>query len=168
MELNEGKLQLSALRGGFSFEEVGLSYPGRTESAVRGLSFSALPGEVIALVGPSGSSKGTLLSLVTGFVDPASGRILIDGHDMARLDLRLYRRWVSIVPQDPVMFGGTIRQNVNYGFQGVSETRVVEALRQAQALDFVERLPGDIDAFIGDRGCNCQADSISGWPSPAP
>lgn len=152
VELNEGKLQLSALRGEFSFEEVGFSYPGRAESAVRGLSFSARPGEVIALVGPSGSGKSTLLSLVIGFVRPASGRILLDGHDMTRLDLRSYRRWVSIVPQDPVMFGGTIRQNVTYGLQGVSEARVIEALRQAQALDFVERLPGGIDAYVGGRG----------------
>lgn len=87
VKLNEGKLRLNSLRSEFNPEEVGFSSPGKVESALCGLSFSVWPGEVIAPVGPSGSGKSTLLSPVTGFVRPASGCILLDGHDMARLGL---------------------------------------------------------------------------------
>ncbi len=151
VELNAGKQSLDTVRGEVHFEHVGLTYPGEG-AAVTDVTFSARPGEVIALVGASGSGKSTLLNLVIGFVRPTSGRITLDGHDMASLDLRSYRRFVSVVPQDPVMFGGSVRDNVTYGLTGVPEARVRDALRHAHAEAFVDALPGGLDARVGAGG----------------
>ncbi|MFT2720296.1 ABC transporter ATP-binding protein [Deinococcus sp. A31D244] len=151
VEHNDGKRRLDTVRGEFHFEHVGFAYAGEG-AAVTDVTFGARPGEVIALVGPSGSGKSTLLNLVIGFVRPTVGRITLDGHDMAGLDLRSYRRFVSIVPQDPVMFDGSVRDNVTYGLNGVPESRVREALRHAHAEAFVDALPGGLDARVGERG----------------
>ena len=93
-----------------------------------------------------------MLNLVIGFIRPTSGRILLDGRDMAGLDLRTYRKHLSIVPQETTLFDGTIRDNVLYGLTGVDDDELRAALRDANALEFVERLPDGLDTRVGEKG----------------
>jgi ATP-binding cassette subfamily B protein len=110
------------------------------------------PGETVALVGASGAGKSTVLNLIIGFLRPTDGRIELDGRDMQSLDLRTFRRFVSIVPQETILFEGTIRQNVSYGLDEVDDATIIGALRDANALEFVEQLPAGLDTVVGERG----------------
>jgi len=151
VEVNEGKQLVTAVSGRIDLEQVGFSYEdGRP--ALRGITLSIRAGETIALVGPSGSGKSTLLNLVLGFVRPSRGRMLLDGVDAATLDLRSARSFVSVVPQESVLFEGTVRDNVAYGLTGVSDERVLAALRGANALDILAGRDEGLDAVVGDRG----------------
>ena len=152
LEQNEGKLAVSEVRGHFVFDHVGHRYPGAAEAALQDVVLEVSPGETIAFVGPSGAGKSTLLAMVIGFLRPSAGRILLDGRDMATLDLRTYRRFLSVVPQDTILFAGTILENVTYGSRAVDEARARRALEDAQALEFVERLPDGWKTLVGERG----------------
>jgi hypothetical protein len=123
LEQNEGKLAVSGVRGHFLFDHVGHHYPGSAEAALQDIVLEVTPGETIAFVGPSGAGKSTLLAMVIGFLRPSVGRILLDGCDMATLDLRTYCRFLSVVPQDTILFAGTILENVTYGSRAVDEAR---------------------------------------------
>jgi ATP-binding cassette subfamily B protein len=151
LEDNEGKAELTELRGAVAFEQVGYAYDGG-RAAVRDFTLSVRPGETIALVGASGAGKSTVLNLVIGFIRPTSGRLLLDGADMNTLDLRTYRRFVSVVPQESILFDGTIRENVAYGMDDTDEETVRAALRDANALEFVDRLPQGLDTLVGEHG----------------
>ena len=107
---------------------------------------------MIALVGPSGSGKSTLINLVIGFLRPQSGTISIDGHDLSKFDLRTFRRFISVVPQESVLFEGSVRDNITYGLGSVSDQRVTEALQAANALDFVKDFPEGTNTLVGERG----------------
>ena len=152
LEDNEGKAELTALRGAVTFAGVGYTYGKGDRPAVRDFTLSVEPGETVALVGASGAGKSTVLNLVIGFIRPTSGRLLLDGTDMNTLDLRTYRRFLSVVPQESILFDGTIRENVAYGMDEADEETVREALRDANALEFVERLPQGPDTVVGERG----------------
>ncbi len=152
LEDNEGKAELTALRGAVTFEGVGHAYDGDDRPAVRDVTLDVAPGETIALVGASGAGKSTVLNLVIGFIRPTSGRLLVDGTDMNTLDLRTYRRFLSVVPQESILFDGTVRENVAYGMDDADEKAVRAALRDANALEFVERLPQGLDTLVGERG----------------
>ncbi|MFE6821614.1 ABC transporter ATP-binding protein [Streptomyces sp. NPDC057690] len=152
LEDNEGKSELTALHGSVTFEDVGYAYDNGS-AAVRDFTLSVTPGETVALVGASGAGKSTVLSLVIGFIRPTSGRVLLDGTDMNSLDLRTYRRFVSVVPQESILFDGTIRENVAYGMEDEADEETVRAaLRDANALEFVERLPEGLHTLVGERG----------------
>ncbi len=152
LEDNEGKAELTALRGAVTFENVGHAYDTDGRPAVRGFTLDVAPGETVALVGASGAGKSTVLNLVIGFVRPTSGRLLLDGTDMNTLDLRTYRRFLSVVPQESILFDGTVRENVAYGMDDADEETVRAALRDANALEFVDRLPQGLDTLVGERG----------------
>jgi ATP-binding cassette subfamily B protein len=164
LEHNEGKLAVSAVRGQITFEDVGFRYadpdPAPVEAdgrptrdqQVSDFSLTVEAGETIAIVGPSGAGKSTILNLVVGFLRPTEGRLLLDGRDMASLDLRTYRRFISVVPQESVLFAGTIRENVTYGGHDVSEAQFLQALRAANAHEFVMALPEGPDTIVGERG----------------
>lgn len=153
LEENQGKAEVTEVRGAFTFDAVSFGYERDDERpAVRGLNLSVAPGETIALVGASGAGKSTVLNLLIGFVRPTRGRLLLDGVDMSGLDLRTYRRFVSVVPQESILFEGTVRENVAYGMDDADETTVREALAAANALEFVERLPDGLDAVVGEHG----------------
>ncbi|MHC3467095.1 ABC transporter ATP-binding protein [Streptomyces sp. 7R007] len=152
LEDNEGKTHLTALRGAVTFEQVGYAYDDQERPAVRDFSLAVAPGQTIALVGASGAGKSTVLNLVIGFIRPTSGRLLLDGTDMNTLDLRTYRRFVSVVPQESILFDGTVRENVAYGMDDADEETVRAALRDANALEFVDRLPQGLDTLVGERG----------------
>ncbi|MFJ2645759.1 ABC transporter ATP-binding protein [Streptomyces sp. NPDC087420] len=153
LESNEGKTSVERVGGRIDFEGMGYRYPEAAEPSVRGFDLTVRPGETIALVGASGAGKSTLLNLLIGFIRPTEGRILLDGADMASLDLRTYRRFLSVVPQESILFEGTIRENVTYGLAGgEDETALRHALDAANATEFVDRLPDGLDTVVGQRG----------------
>jgi ATP-binding cassette subfamily B protein len=152
LEQNEGKQRVSVVRGDFEFDGVSFRYRDNEESAIHDIFLQVDSGETIALVGRSGAGKSTIVNLVVGFFRPTSGRLLLDGQDMDTLDLRTYRRFLSIVPQESILFEGTVQENVTYGLQGVSREKVRNALRDANALEFVEKLPNGLETRIGERG----------------
>jgi ATP-binding cassette, subfamily B, bacterial len=152
LENNAGKAEVHAVTGEIRFDGVGYRYPGADRHSVREFSLTVSPGETVALVGPSGAGKSTVLNLAIGFLRPDSGRILLDGVDMETLDLRTFRRFLSIVPQESILFEGSIRENVTYGMDEAPEEAVRAALRDANALEFVDRLPAGLDTVVGERG----------------
>jgi ATP-binding cassette subfamily B protein len=152
LEQNEGKVVVDAVRGQFRFENVDFHYPDTDTSVINEFSLEVSAGENVALVGHSGAGKSTVLNLVIGFVRPTSGRILLDGRDMNEIDLRTYRRFLSVVPQDSILFEGTVYENITYGISNVPDAVVVSALRDANAWEFVQALPDGIETHIGERG----------------
>ncbi len=152
LEVNSGKAEVGQVLGRVEFQGVGYTYPGAGRPSVTGFDLSVRPGETIALVGASGAGKSTVLNLVIGFLRPTRGRILLDGQDMETLDLRSYRGHLSVVPQESILFEGSIRENVTYGMENVAEERLRAALRDANATEFVERLPLGLDTVVGERG----------------
>jgi ATP-binding cassette subfamily B protein len=152
LENNEGKSPITAVEGAFSFERVSHVYPGSQLAALHEFSLTVAPGETIALVGPSGAGKSTVLNLVIGFIRPTAGRILVDGQDMQAHDLRTYRRFLSVVPQESILFDGSVRENVTYGLSAVPAGTVEKALRDANAWEFVSQLPVGLDTAVGEKG----------------
>lgn len=152
IEANAGKPAMNQVIGEVKFQDVSFRYPQSNRDAIKGLSLQANPGEMIALVGPSGSGKSTLINLIIGFLRPQSGSISIDGNDLSDFDLRTFRRSISVVPQESVLFEGTVRDNITYGLGAVSDKRVAEALSAANASEFVNELPEGIDTLVGERG----------------
>jgi len=141
------------LRGEVAFVKVNFRYPARTEVAVlHDLSLAARPGERIALVGPSGAGKSTITALLLRFYDPESGQLLIDGRDARDYPLGWLRGQMAIVPQDILLFGGTIAENIVYGRPGADEAAVREAAVQANANDFISAFPDGYSTVVGDRG----------------
>jgi len=152
LEDNEGKLPLEAVTGAFRFENVEFAYPNAPAPALTKFSLNVAAGETIALVGPSGAGKSTVVKLVIGFIRPTSGGMWVDDHAMANYDLRTYRRFLSVVPQESVLFDGSIRENVTYGLPSVPERVVKQALIDANAWEFVINLPKGLDTSVGERG----------------
>ncbi len=152
LEVNEGKPAIDSVRGELRFEGVTFAYPGSPSPAVEDFSLTVNPGETVALVGPSGAGKSTVLNLAIGFIRPTRGRVLVDGKPMDRYDLRTYRRFLSVVPQESVLFDGTVRENVAYGLGRVEEGALEAVLRDANAWDFVSRLPAGLDTPVGEKG----------------
>lgn len=151
VERNAGKQTISEVGGAVRLENADFQYDDAEAAAINNINLDVAPGETIAFVGPSGSGKSTILNMVIGFLAPTGGRILIDGHDMAQLDLRSYRKHLAVVPQESLLFEGTVRDNVTYGTSKLSDEAVYDALKAANALDFVEDM-GGINAVIGERG----------------
>jgi ATP-binding cassette subfamily B protein len=140
-------------RGRVTFEGVTFHYPSRPETpALDDFSLVVEPGEVVALVGPSGAGKTTVFQLLLRFYDPQGGRVALDGVDARAADPRELRGRVAVVAQEPVIFATSVIDNVRYGRPGASESEVREALSAAYALDFVERLPDGLHTPLGERG----------------
>jgi ABC-type multidrug transport system fused ATPase/permease subunit len=140
-------------QGSFAFENVKFAYPSRLETPVlQGISFEAKAGEKIALVGQSGSGKTTISSLLLRFYEPQDGRILVDGKPILDYELTRLRSQMAIVPQDVVLFGGSIRENILYGKPEAQEEEIIEAARMANAWEFISKFPEGLSAIVGDRG----------------
>src|SRR5262249_35250596 len=142
-----GARALQHIQGSVVFEHVSFSYPGRVDT-LTDISFAAAPGQVIAIVGPTGAGKTTLASLIPRFYDPIDGRILIDGRDIRGLTVKSLRDQISIVPQEPLLFSGTIAENIGYGRLDASMDDVIAAAAAANAHEFISRLAGGYDSQI--------------------
>lgn len=139
--------------GRVEFKEVGFSYPSRPEVKVLDkINFTIEPGSKIALVGASGAGKTTISSLLFRFFDPQEGEILIDNYRINALELSCLRRQMAIVPQEVLLFGGTIRENIEYGKPGATEEEIMDAARRAHALDFISAFPDGFNTVVGERG----------------
>ena len=145
------KLALPA-RGHVSIEHVTFRYQPTLPDVLHDVSLHIAPGEVVALVGPSGSGKTTIASLLPRFWDVTEGRITLDGHDVRSLALADLRCAIGIVPQEPALFSGTVRDNIAYGDPKASDEAVRAAARAAHAEEFIERLPNGLDTRVGERG----------------
>jgi len=152
VEENANKPEMQEVIGGVDLVGVSFKYPNSNRKAISNFNVSAKPGQMIALVGPSGSGKSTLVNLLIGFLRPQAGVISVDGHDLSKFDLRSFRKFISVVPQESVLFEASVRDNITYGLGEVTDGRVLEALRAANALDFVNELPDGVDTLVGERG----------------
>ena len=140
-------------RGEIAFEHIEFAYPSRQDiAAVHDLSFKIAPGETVAIVGPSGAGKSTIFQLLLRFYDPLRGQILVDGIDIKTADPEELRRRINSVPQEPMIFGTTIAENIRYGAPEASDEAVREAAKQAAAHDFIEALPQGYATRVGERG----------------
>jgi ATP-binding cassette subfamily B protein len=144
-------LPLAVGSGAIAFEGVTFSYLSR-HALFRDFDLRIEPGQRVGLVGPSGSGKTTLTKLLLRFVDVQEGRILIDGHDIAAVSQTELRRQVTYVPQEPLLFHRSIRDNIAYGRMEASEAQILEAARHARADEFIDRLPHGYDTLVGERG----------------
>ncbi len=142
-----------AVRGAVRFEQVAFHYASRPDMPVlRGVDLTIQPGERVALVGPSGAGKSTIAALLLRFHDPVTGRITIDGRDARDYDLGALRDRMAIVPQEVLLFGGTIRENIAYGRPGASQAEIEAAARKANAHAFIADFPDGYDTVVGERG----------------
>jgi ATP-binding cassette subfamily B protein len=146
-----GALPLPPIRGDVRFEHVSFGYAGRL-AVLDDISFEARVGQVIALIGMTGSGKSTVINLIPRFYDVTAGRITIDGHDVRDVTLSSLRDQIGIVLQDTLLFATTIRENIAFGRPGASMDAIVEAARAAQAHDFIAALPDGYDTLVGERG----------------
>ena len=139
--------------GDVSFRNVSFSYPSRKDVIVlKNITFEARHGEQLALVGPSGAGKSTISALLLRFYDPSGGQIMIDGKDAREYDLTALRGNMAIVPQEVLLFGGTIRENIEYGKPGASKEDIVLAAEHANAMEFINKFPEGLETLVGERG----------------
>jgi ATP-binding cassette, subfamily C, bacterial CydCD len=143
--------------GGVSFEGVTVRYPGRSSDAVSDVSFAVEPGETVALVGPSGVGKSTLLNVLLGFVEPTSGRVRVGGADLTETSLEEWRSQVAWVPQRPHLYAGSVAENVRLARPDADDSSVRRALSDAGALEFVDALPDGVRTVLGEEGAGLSA-----------
>ncbi|HEY1007213.1 MAG TPA: ABC transporter transmembrane domain-containing protein [Sphingobacteriaceae bacterium] len=143
----------TVIRGNLAFQDVKFAYPSRPEIPVlNGVSFEARAGEKVAIVGPSGAGKSTLAAMILRFYDPQGGQLLFDGKSSGSYRLTDIRNQVAIVPQDVLLFGGSIRENIAYGKLDATSEQIIEAARRANAYDFIAGFPEGFDTLVGERG----------------
>jgi len=146
-----GAVKATAIRGEVRFDNVGFAYPDGTD-VLHGINFTALPGQMIAVVGLTGAGKTTLVSLIPRFYDATAGRVVVDGVDVRQYEIRSLRERIAIVPQDPVLFSGTIAENLRYGRLDATTEEIEEAARAAHAHEFVLRLSKKYETRIAEAG----------------
>lgn len=152
VEENDGKKQLTEVTGNFDFEDVSFHYKNNETQVLKQLNLHVKQGETIALVGESGAGKSTILNLVIGFHLSEGGKVLLDGNDMREIDLRTYRKHLAVVPQTSILFSGSIRENITYGSENVTEEELKEVIRAANLTDLIESLPKGLDTLVGEHG----------------
>ncbi|MFD1508523.1 ABC transporter transmembrane domain-containing protein [Lacimonas salitolerans] len=143
----------SPVRGQITFDNVSFQYPARPDiPALDGVDLDIRPGETVALVGPSGAGKTTVIQLIQRFYDPQAGRVLLDGVALPDMARDAFRQHIALVPQDPVIFATTARENIRFGRPGATDAEVEAAARAAAAHEFITALPEGYDAQVGERG----------------
>ncbi len=144
-------IQLPPVRGAVKFDHVSFAYF-RRHRTLTDISFEVQPGQIVALLGATGSGKSTIINLIPRFYDPTEGRITIDGYDLRRVTLNSLRDQIGIVLQETLLFATTIRENITFGSPHASEDQIIEAARAAQAHDFIMQTPNGYDTLVGERG----------------
>ena len=151
--LKDGEDEKLQIKGEIQFDKVAFSYPSREDVEVlKEVSLAIHPGEKIALVGHSGAGKSTIAQLILRFYDINGGQITLDGQSVSDYDLAAYRKNIGVVPQEVILFGGTIKENIAYGNPEASEEEIIQAARQANALDFIQSFPDQFETVVGERG----------------
>ena len=151
VENNKGKTKIKSVRGQFDFENLCFGYDS-SKPVLNHLNLHVKPGETIALVGESGAGKSTVLNMVIGFNKPDSGRILLDGMDMNTINLQSYRQHIAVVPQTSILFSGTIKDNITYGIDKVSEQKLNQVIDAANLRSFIDSLPDGLNTVVGEHG----------------
>ncbi|MBE5825555.1 MAG: ABC transporter ATP-binding protein [Butyrivibrio sp.] len=151
------KENVGTITGAYSFEKVCYSYPDSERDILKDLTFEVKPGETIAFVGESGAGKSTIMNLLVGFGFPSSGKLKIDGKDITKINLSSYRKQLAVVPQNTILFSGTIRDNILYGTTGISEEKLLKVIDEAGLKTVIDKLPQGLDTIVGEHG-----DKLSG------
>lgn len=151
LEYNHQKQKVTDVQGAIEFEHVSFAY-NDDQPILKNFSFAINPGDCVAFVGESGSGKSTLMNLAIGFYRPQQGRILLDGMDSAELDLRTWRSHIAVVPQETILFSGSIRENITYGHQYITDEQVWQAVDAANLRSVIEDLPQGLDTEVGENG----------------
>lgn len=154
VENNAGKIRLRYVHGTVNFDNVYYRYPHTDEDIIKDFTLAVEPGECIAFVGASGSGKSTIMNMIIGFMTPTRGTLRIDGKPIEALNLSDYRHFISVVPQNSILFTGTIRENITYGLSDVSDEHLNEVVRLANINEFTDELPNGLDTEIGENGSN--------------
>lgn len=153
IELDRSKELEQSFRAEVEFKDVSFNYPNRQDIQVLDkVSFKANQGQTVAIVGASGAGKSTLISLLMRFYDTSSGSIAIGGKDLNSYDITTIRNAMALVPQEVLLFGGSIQENIAYGKTGATKEEIIEAAKQANAWDFISKFPEGLDTLVGERG----------------
>ncbi|WZL81453.1 ABC transporter ATP-binding protein [Vallitaleaceae bacterium 9-2] len=151
-EDNSGKLIVEGVNGDFTFNDVHFKYQASQEHVLHGINLDIKAGETVAFVGESGAGKSTILNLLIGFELPTQGQLMVDGTPIDAINLRTYRKHIAVVPQQTILFSGSIRDNITYGMQSVSDEKVQWAIRAANLESLVRELPEGLDTKVGEHG----------------
>ena len=153
IEDNEGKMKMPTLEGNYEFQHVSFSYED-DQPLLRDLDLTIKAGETVAFVGESGCGKTTSMNLILGFYNATSGKLLVDGKDIRDIDLHSYRSHIAIVPQNSVLFTGTIKDNITYGIEDPTDEQIRDAVEAAQLAKFIDSLPDGLDTMLTEHGSN--------------
>ena len=151
VENNKGKTKVKTVRGEFDFQDLCFAYDS-SKPVLNHLNLHVAAGETIALVGESGAGKSTVLNMVIGFNKPDSGQVLLDGVDMNTINLHSYRQHIAVVPQTSILFSGTIRNNITYGMEKVSQEKLNQVIDAANLRSFIDGLPDGLNTIVGEHG----------------
>lgn len=157
IEEDNGKKILDSMNGEYDFKNVTYCYPDNSDPAVINLNLHVKAGETVAFVGESGAGKSTILNLLVGFGQPSAGEIFIDGQPLSEISLRSYRKFLAVVPQNTILFSGSVRENILYGTTGVTEEKFREVLKKSGLESVIKNLPNGADTMVGEHG-----DKLSG------
>ena len=152
IEKDDGEIPVPAIKGEITFENVCYHYPGEEKPVVSDFSLSVKCGERIAIVGASGSGKSTLMNLLIGLLSPSRGRIYIDGIPLDEMPMQAYRHFLSVVPQNSILFSGSLKENITYGMNYYTEEQLQKAIEDACIDEFLSILPNGLDSPVGERG----------------
>lgn len=154
VEDNKNKRKVKTITGNITFDHVTFQYPDAEAPVLKDLSLQIKAGETVAFVGSSGAGKTTILNMVIGFIKANSGRVLIDDMDLNSLNLQSYRSHIAVVPQQSILFSGTIRENITYGMDNISEEMLYKVIKAANLEDVIAALPEGLDTIITEHGSN--------------
>ncbi len=154
IEDNSNKIWLKYVHGTVEFKNVSYKYPGSNKEVIKNLSFDVEPGDCVAFVGASGSGKSTVMNMIIGFLRATEGEVLIDGKPIEALNLQQYRHFLSVVPQNCILFPGTIRDNIVYGLDNYSEEELQKVIKLSNIDEFINKLPDGINTVVEEHGGN--------------
>lgn len=157
VEDNDGKAEVNDVKGEFVFSDVSFKYKDDDKQILSRLNLTIKAGETLALVGESGSGKTTILNMIMGFYKADSGKVFLDGQDISMIDMRSVRKHLAVVPQNTILFSGTIRDNITYGLPDITDEKIDEVIRAVNLQDMISKLPDGLDTMLGEHG-----DTLSG------